>query len=136
MKKNLLIVGLIVGGVVVLVGLMNAKNRAAAVAPAKKPLPVLLELKSPDCEACKAMAPVIDEVQNAYVGRLEVEIVDVQKEREAAELYGIQAVPTLVFFDADGNELFRHTGFFSREEIVAKLKEFGVAPPAETRKRE
>jgi thioredoxin 1 len=35
-------------------------------------------------------------------------------------------IPTQIFFDADGKELFRHEGFFSKEDILAKWKEFGV----------
>jgi len=56
---------------------------------------------------------------------LDVEFIDVQKEREEAALYGIQAIPTQIFFDVEGNEIFRHTGFFPREDIVAKWKDLG-----------
>ena len=37
-------------------------------------------------------------------------------------------IPTLIFIDANGKEVFRHEGFMPKEDIVAKLKEMGVAP--------
>jgi thioredoxin 1 len=35
-------------------------------------------------------------------------------------------IPTQIFFDAEGKELFRHVGFFAKEDILAKWKELGV----------
>ncbi|MGC9316706.1 MAG: TlpA family protein disulfide reductase [Armatimonadota bacterium] len=40
--------------------------------------------------------------------------------------YGVQTIPTQVIYDADGNEVFRHIGFWPKEDIDAKLKELGV----------
>ena len=39
---------------------------------------------------------------------------------------GISIIPTQIFYDASGKELYRHEGFFSKEDILAKWKEFGV----------
>jgi len=38
----------------------------------------------------------------------------------------IGLIPTQVFFAADGSELFRHEGFFGRDDILAKWRELGV----------
>jgi thioredoxin 1 len=35
-------------------------------------------------------------------------------------------IPTQIFYDADGRDLFRHVGFFAKEDILAKWKELGV----------
>ncbi len=40
--------------------------------------------------------------------------------------YGIRVMPTQVFFDATGKERFRHEGFISKDDILAKWKELGV----------
>ena len=55
-----------------------------------------------------------------------VDFIDVRTDKAAAKQYGIQVIPTQIFFDASGKELFRHQGFFSREDILAKWKELGV----------
>lgn len=44
----------------------------------------------------------------------------------SGKAYGIEVIPTQIFFNAEGKELFRHVGFFGREDILSKWKEFGV----------
>ena len=162
MKKNIIIVGLLIIAVVAVVGIKNKKMCSSGpascanglctlpipagqpmsegpqegVASVEKPLPVLLELGSVNCVACKAMVPIIDGLKEGYAGKLDVEFVDVQKEREVAALYGIQAIPTQIFFDAEGNEIFRHVGFFPREDIIAKWQELGISLTGESQSAE
>lgn len=90
-----------------------------------KALPMLLDLGADKCVPCKAMAPIIEEMRETFAGRLNVEFIDVWKNRDAASQYSIQVIPTQIFFDADGGELFRHQGFFSREDMLAKWRELG-----------
>jgi len=89
-------------------------------------IPRLIDLGADKCIPCKAMAPILDKLREDYTGRLDVVFIDVWKNREEGEKYGIRTIPTQIFFDASGKELFRHEGFFSREDILAKWKEFGV----------
>jgi len=72
------------------------------------------------------MAPVLDALAEDYKGTLEVVFIDVGKDRSAAGKYGVRAIPTQVFYDADGKEIFRHVGFYSREDILAKFRELGI----------
>jgi thioredoxin 1 len=97
-----------------------------AAATAAKSLPRLIDLGSTTCVPCKMMAPILDEMKKTFAGQLEVQFVDVRKDAAAAKQYGIQVIPTQIFFDASGKELFRHQGFFSREDILAKWTELGV----------
>ena len=103
-----------------------AATTNAATAPAKQPLPKLLDLGANKCIPCKAMAPILDELKKEYAGKLEVEFIDVWKNPDAGKPYGIQMIPTQIFFDASGKELFRHTGFFGKDDILTKWKELGV----------
>ncbi|MEI8064648.1 MAG: organomercurial lyase, partial [Verrucomicrobiota bacterium] len=75
---------------------------------------------------CKKMAPILEELKTEYAGKLEVSFIDVWKTPDEAKKYGIQLIPTQIFFDTDGKELFRHEGFFGREDILGKWKELGV----------
>ena len=93
-------------------------------APAK--LPRLVDLGADKCIPCKKMAPILEELRTNYAGRLEVVFVDVWKKPEEAKPYNINLIPTQIFYDAEGAELFRHEGFFSREDILAKWKQLGV----------
>ena len=101
-------------------------TNSATTTPAKQPLPKLLDLGANKCIPCKAMAPILEELKKEYAGKLEVEFIDVWKNPDAGKPYGIQMIPTQIFFDATGRELFRHTGFLGKDDILAKWKELGV----------
>jgi thiol-disulfide isomerase/thioredoxin len=88
--------------------------------------PRLLDLGATTCIPCKKMVPVLEELKTEYEGRLDVEFVDVWKVPGVANQYGVTSIPTQIFFDASGKELFRHQGFFGKDEILAKWDELGV----------
>ncbi len=102
----------------------RAENRADQ--PADHGLPVLIDLGAGECIPCKMMAPILEELKQEYAGRLEVRFIDVWKYPDEAGKYGIKLIPTQIFHDASGKELFRHEGFYSKEDILARWKEFGV----------
>ncbi|MDD5328096.1 MAG: thioredoxin family protein [Phycisphaerae bacterium] len=89
-------------------------------------LPRLVDLGADKCIPCKMMAPILEELKKDYAGTVNVEFIDVWKNPDKAKEYGISIIPTQIFFDSSGRELFRHEGFFSKEDILAKWKEFGV----------
>jgi len=145
--KILLVVGLIVAVAVVIIIKQQRKADSGAVidegpvkvaavpkaegpgavrVEAPKGLPRLVDLGADKCIPCKMMAPILEELKKEYEGRLIVEFIDVWKNPDEAPKYGIKLIPTQIFFDASGKELFRHEGFFSREDILSKWKEFGV----------
>jgi thioredoxin 1 len=95
-------------------------------APAKAKRPRLVDLGADKCIPCKMMAPVLNELKKEYEGRMEVEFIDVWKNADAGKAYKLNLIPTQIFFNAAGKELFRHEGFFSKKDILAKWKELGV----------
>ena len=106
----------------------NAMNtpparKAAEPAPA---LPRLLELGAGKCKACKAMKPILDDLKETYTGRLEVAFIDVWQAPDAAKRHRVRLIPTQIFFNAAGKEVFRHTGFYPKEDILKKFKEHGI----------
>jgi len=94
-------------------------------------LPRLLDLGSHSCTPCQMMIPELDTLSNDYAGVVEVEFIDVNENPNAAESYGIRLIPTQIIFDAQGEELFRHEGYISCEDMTEKLVEFGYhsSPP-------
>jgi len=88
--------------------------------------PAVLDFGMGVCEQCKKMKPILTELAAEYDGRCRIEIVDIGERPDQADRYSVKLIPTQVFFDADGNEVFRHEGFMPREDIVAKLREMGV----------
>jgi len=110
----------------------SAPSDEPAVEPTR-PLPRLVDLGADRCIPCKAMAPILDELSSNFRGQFDVMFIDVWKDRAAAEPYGIRMIPTQIFLDADGKELFRHEGFFSREDILTTWRRlgYGFGGPAE-----
>ena len=109
-------------------------KKGGASAPSQQPtntsasgLPRLVDLGSTTCIPCKMMAPVLDELGKEYAGRMRVEFIDVNENPDAAKPFGIKLIPTQVFIDTSGKELWRHEGFISKEDILAKWKELGVS---------
>ncbi|MFC1676256.1 thioredoxin family protein, partial [Planctomycetota bacterium] len=98
----------------------------------KKYLPRLVDLGADKCIPCKVMAPMLEELKKDYAEIFTVEFIDVWKNPAAAESYGIRSIPTQIFFGTDGEEVFRHEGFFSGEAILAKWKELGINIDKET----
>lgn len=87
-----------------------------------------IELGSVNCIPCKAMQPIMKEIEAEYKDQVKVVFYDVWTEagRPYGEKYQIRAIPTQVFLDKDGKEYFRHVGFFPKEELVKVLKKQGV----------
>ena len=96
-------------------------------------LPKLVDLGADKCIPCKMMIPVLADLKTNYVRQLEVEFIDVWKNPDAGKPYKINLIPTQIFYDAAGKELFRHEGFFSKKDILAKWKELGVELKSEDR---
>jgi thioredoxin 1 len=135
--KNVAIVGaLVVVAAAILVLKQDKKNAEPAktiaqievkeVQPQGKPLPRLVDLGAGKCIPCKMMKPILDDLMTNYAGTFKTEFIDVWENEEAAKPYNINLIPTQIFFGSDGKELFRHEGFFSKEDILAKWKELGV----------
>ena len=105
---------------------------APAVSATDKPdMPVkgmvtMIDLGADKCVPCKMMAPILEKVKKDYEGRAVIHFYDVWKDREPAVRYKIRAIPTQIFFDRDGKEVYRHEGFMNEADIVSMLKKLGV----------
>lgn len=90
-------------------------------------LPRMVDFKSPTCPPCRAMEPILAELATEYAHAFELDIVDVSlpENREQAIQNSIQYIPTQIFYDPDGKQIFRHTGYYSKQDILSKWKELG-----------
>ena len=89
-------------------------------------LPRLVDLGADQCIPCKMMTPILEALKTDYAGKLDVQFIDVWKNPDAGATYGVEVIPTQIFYSASGEELRRHTGFIGREDILATWKELGV----------
>jgi len=89
-------------------------------------LPRLIDLGADKCVPCKMMAPILEQLKEEYKGVFEVIFIDVWKDPQPGKRYKIRVIPTQIFFDSSGKELFRHEGYYSKEDILKKWEELGV----------
>lgn len=59
---------------------------------------VLVDFWAPWCAPCRMVAPVIEKIAEQYSGKVIVAKVDVDEQQELAIRYGIQTIPTIIFF--------------------------------------
>lgn len=98
-----------------------------APAPGKDPAGRLrlVDVGADRCIPCRAMAPILEELRVEHAKRLEVIFVDVWKNPDAGEPYGVEIIPTQIFYDGTGRELWRHQGFISKRDILTNWKRLG-----------
>jgi len=90
-------------------------------------LPKLIDVGADKCIPCIKMAPLLEQLKVDFSGQLEVVFIDAWKHRDEAANYGVRMIPTQIFFAENGSELFRHTGFYAREDILKKWQELGYS---------
>lgn len=92
----------------------------------------MIDLGAKKCIPCKMMAPILEKMEKTYRGKAAIVFIDVWENRAQAQRFGVRSIPTQIFFDKNGKEVYRHVGFLDEKAIVAQLTQMGVQKP-ETR---
>ncbi len=85
-------------------------------------LPAIVDFYADWCGPCKMLAPVLEELQKEYGGKIQVYKVDTQKERELASVFGIRSLPTIVFIPANG-EPQAAMGYHNKQQMEEMISE-------------
>jgi thioredoxin 1 len=101
------------------------KPEPEKVAEKPKELPRMWDFGSEKCIPCKTMKEILDPMMIEYKGRIDIRIILVNEEQELTRQARIQIIPTQIFYDPSGKELYRHVGVYPRDSIVAKFREYG-----------
>jgi thioredoxin 1 len=81
------------------------------------------------CGPCKMIAPSLEELATEYAGRLTLVKVDVDQAQTLAGAYGIQSIPTLIFF-RDGKPAHKIVGALPKPAIKAQIEKVLATPVA------
>ena len=99
----------------------RASGSAAAIAQV-----TFVELGSVNCIPCRAMQPVMRELEKRFGDQIHVVFHDVWQDETPARTYNIRVIPTQVFLDQNGREFHRHEGFYPLEQIERLLHDRGL----------
>ena len=91
-----------------------------------KGMATLVDLGAKSCIPCKMMDPILQKMDQRYEGKAAVIFIDVRYHQEEARRFQINGIPTQIFFDKTGKEIYRHTGFMSEAAIVEQFRKMGV----------
>ena len=80
-------------------------------------LPVLADFYSDSCIPCKMLSPALSQIESGYQSKIKVVKINVNFNTELVEKFGVQAAPTLIFFEK-GKEIERLRGAVSKDEII------------------
>ena len=108
--------------------LMTKKSHTKLSEKKKEIKVTFIELGATKCIPCKMMQPIMKEIEQEYGDEVKVVFYDVWTGTGSpyAEKYKIRLIPTQVFLDKNGNEYFRHEGFFPKGELIKILEMQGV----------
>ncbi len=82
--------------------------------------PVLVDFWAPWCGPCRAVAPVLEAISQEHADKLKVVKVNVDDNQQLAVQYGVQAIPTLIFFKG-GQPVDRVVGVAPRDELNRRI---------------
>lgn len=88
--------------------------------------PVVADFGRGVCIPCKMMKPILENLAKEYRGRAEILIVEIDEYPFLARRCRVRVMPTQVFYDTSGNEVYRHEGFMPEDDIREQLAKLGV----------
>jgi len=104
----------------------RAKDYSPGMPIPAKGMVTMVDIGAATCIPCKMMAPILEKLDKTYRGKAAIIYLDVRYHREKAISFGINGIPTQIFYDAKGKEVQRHIGYMSEAAIVAQFKKMGI----------
>src|ERR1700759_4969956 len=82
--------------------------------------PVLVDFWAEWCQPCRMLAPTIEKIATAYVGKVKVGKLDTDSNRDVSIKYGISAIPTVILFK-DGQVAQKFVGLRGEKDFKEAL---------------
>lgn len=89
----------------------------------KSDRPVLVDFYAEWCGPCKMLGPVIEELSEELADKMLIGKVDIDKDQNLAQQYGIMSVPTLLVF-VNGEVVEKFVGAMPKAQLQEKLTRY------------
>ena len=83
--------------------------------------PTMVDFTATWCSPCRQLAPIVEKLADAYVGKIKVGKLDIDESQATAQKYRIRGVPTLLFFRG-GEVVDQVVGFTPRAKLEDRLQ--------------
>ena len=84
-------------------------------------VPLVIDIWAPWCGPCRMVGPIVEQLGEEFAGRIRVCKLNVDENQNAAAEFGVQAIPTILFFSG-GEEVDRIVGAQGKEALKAKIE--------------
>src|SRR5437868_11077551 len=99
---------------------ISLQNIEAELINASMQQPVLLDIWAPWCGPCKALGPVLEQLEEAYAGRFMLAKLNADEQPEIAgqlsQMFGVRSIPFCVLFK-DGQPVDGFVGALPEPEV-------------------
>lgn len=83
----------------------------------------LVDFHAPWCAPCKKVMPIVTQAQTDFSGKLKVITLDIEANESLKTQYDVSSIPGIVLFK-DGQEVWRHTGMISKDDLYKSIKAY------------
>lgn len=88
----------------------------------------LIGLGSSTCGPCVQLQPVLESMRKKYKNKINILYYDIytsDRGEELANYNQISTIPTLIYLDREGNEVYRSAGFKTQAQFEADFRRLG-----------